>query len=554
MYTVSIQQPQTPSEFFSDAFTADVLQEQIALGRIGPDNLPVYVASVVYGRALMFTLTSTASVTELKAAAEFAAGRSNGLSGELEARYKTIINQAEVSVKGIGGTSPPTEADINSLKWQEYFEENVDLGAAAPLSYTFKDLYGQLASVSETIEYNIKTCTSRAGTPPTFTFANRDAIGLPTTFPGGAITADINADGLTDFVWNKVSGNSNQTVFATSNGDGTFAVGAPIAHPYQGGNWGPFTFFAEDITGDGAADLIWNYPWVDNLIFTAVNDGAGNFTFNDVQVLPGSWGGYEARVADVDGDKRADLILNKKNSNENKTYIALAQQNNSGLFEGYNDIFLVTNGGFEPYKLHVGDVNNDGQNDLIWTNLNSSQNRTYLLVSRGNGSRNTRDIYGAMQRFDTGGTGWVNYDILIGDVDGGAGDDIVYPRRNQRTQRIHRNLSQGNGAFSFQNEQEQDALGVEGPFDSYLIDVNRDGIMDLVWNKLDGVLNNVIVGLGTTDGRFDFSRAVQTHPVREDWETYTMYLGDFNGDGFGDLAWTDNANTIHVGLARDASN
>jgi hypothetical protein len=64
MFSVSMVLPQTPGEVFSDAFTSQKLQEQIDHGRIGDDNLPVYVSSVAYGRILMFSFTSTASLVE----------------------------------------------------------------------------------------------------------------------------------------------------------------------------------------------------------------------------------------------------------------------------------------------------------------------------------------------------------------------------------------------------------------------------------------------------------------------------------------------------------
>ena len=64
MYEVVVAPPQTPDAFFSADFTQQKLQEQIDLGRIGADNLPAYVSSVVYGRMMMFSITSTASESD----------------------------------------------------------------------------------------------------------------------------------------------------------------------------------------------------------------------------------------------------------------------------------------------------------------------------------------------------------------------------------------------------------------------------------------------------------------------------------------------------------
>jgi hypothetical protein len=61
MFTTSMVLPQTPSAMFSSSFTRDDLQAQVDAGAVGPDNLPTYVSSVVWGRMLMVTMTSTHS-------------------------------------------------------------------------------------------------------------------------------------------------------------------------------------------------------------------------------------------------------------------------------------------------------------------------------------------------------------------------------------------------------------------------------------------------------------------------------------------------------------
>jgi hypothetical protein len=93
MFEVVVAPPQSPGAFFSPAFTSDKLQQQVSLGRIGSDNLPVYVASVVYGRMMMFSFTSTASESEIKATLNasyrFAVG---DVRLELDAQQQKILS------------------------------------------------------------------------------------------------------------------------------------------------------------------------------------------------------------------------------------------------------------------------------------------------------------------------------------------------------------------------------------------------------------------------------------------------------------------------------
>ena len=66
MFETYIVLPQTPSAMFSDEFTEDVLQQQVNLGSIGPDNLPVYVARIEWGRVMLLTMSSDASITDMR--------------------------------------------------------------------------------------------------------------------------------------------------------------------------------------------------------------------------------------------------------------------------------------------------------------------------------------------------------------------------------------------------------------------------------------------------------------------------------------------------------
>ncbi len=158
MFTVSQVLPQTPGEIFSAAFTEPMLQEQVNRGRIGPDNLPVYVSSVVYGRMLVFTMTATASASEIRAALEIAAGE---IGGELSLGQRTLLETAEIGLVAIGGDAANAEAAIRSGDFAAYFDQDAALTTARPISYTIRNLAdNSVASVSETTEYNVSACAA----------------------------------------------------------------------------------------------------------------------------------------------------------------------------------------------------------------------------------------------------------------------------------------------------------------------------------------------------------------------------------------------------------
>lgn len=160
MFTTSLVLPQTPGSFFSEEFTEDLLREQIDRGRIGPQNLPTFISSIVWGRMLMLTMTSTHSVEEMRAA--LTASRASIGSGSIDGTSLTVLDESEIRVSTVGGVDDGVEELIKTGRLGEYFDAAAPLTAARPLSYTVRNLADNtIAAVSETTVYNVEECTAR---------------------------------------------------------------------------------------------------------------------------------------------------------------------------------------------------------------------------------------------------------------------------------------------------------------------------------------------------------------------------------------------------------
>lgn len=193
MFEVVVEPPATPGQFFSEDFTATRLNEQIALGKIGPDNPPLYVSNVVYGRMLAFTFTSTASSTEIKAALSAAYKGIFSASGSLSTEHKKILERGKITVTSLGGESKATLGVIASGDWKVYFTDTARLTSAYPISYTFRNLRdGSIASVTEATEYRVKSCELKGAAFSGFvldSFETRsDFDGWAASEPGLALT------------------------------------------------------------------------------------------------------------------------------------------------------------------------------------------------------------------------------------------------------------------------------------------------------------------------------------------------------------------------------
>lgn len=169
MFTSSVVLPQTPSAMFSDDFTAEQLNQQVALGRIGPDNLPTFISNIVWGRMLMLTMTSTHTFDQMRAA--LSASNDAIGSGSINADFTKVLNESEIRVSTVGGNDQGVANLIKTGQLGDYFDADLSLQQARPLSYTVRNLAdNSIATVSETTEYNLKQCATGPATPTGATY------------------------------------------------------------------------------------------------------------------------------------------------------------------------------------------------------------------------------------------------------------------------------------------------------------------------------------------------------------------------------------------------
>lgn len=559
MYEVEIDNPPAPGDMFSGTFTEQRLQRLQNSGEIGPDNLPVYVSKIVYGRMMMFSLTSTASRSEIEAAMNAAYdGIGAGGSASLDAKQQKILEEAKIEVTSIGGDGQNVIDVIRSGNWRDYFTEDAALSTAAPLSYTFRNLGdNSIASVTESSNYEIRTCQARQATPGSFDLQDAATLSVPISTPFTTIIADVDGDGSDDLVFNHLSA-SNEIAIAYSNGDGTFRAPQVRTHPDAPmGGWANSDVVVADLENDGAYELIWSRVGNAsnrNDTYVARSSG-GSLDFLNVATHPaepaqaagGEWNEYSTLVGDMDGDGDDDLVWNLLGA-RNRTFV--------GFSNGDGTLTLPTtseNRGstWYPYEAFVGDVTQDTKADMIWSVTTSERNGWYVGTSRLDPNTDPgNDGYFDFAYNERNASNWSDYTTLTGDIDGENGTDLLFVNLTLSTIPVHRVLSDGRGSFASGTFQRLDSPG--SVTDVLLADVSGEGRSDLV--VFNRSAPSVYVGLGTRDGVFDLSRARQTLP-QDDWSQFTMRTGDFNGDRLQDVLWINEApnSRFYVGLARDDS-
>lgn len=457
MYRVQYAAPR-PEDVFTSAFNEARYQQLLANGEVGPDNPPVYVAEVTYGRLMNFSMISTASETEMDAAVRMAygvAGTPGSVKGKIDTEYEELLESSRYSVAYIGGSTAATSAMMKSLNWGDYFSHPATAADAVPISFTLKNLKDDsLALVQELTSYDLTTCVEKLADNATYTFAPEQSFTPAFAVPGSVLArmGDVDGRNGADLVLATTgAGGRGRFRVALSNGDGTFA--APIVGDHLGLvlETGEFELEIGDIDGDGRADIILNARdnAVGNFVYVAfykddAGGGSPGFVYSAEYKAgnPGAWANYPLRVAQMDGVRGIDLVWNNvpASTTVNTTYIGHAVDTTAAGFNLASSPLFVTSGhshfasNFSGYEYtHIGDFNGDGRSDIAWQNLDNSGNSYYIARGTTTGldfggtaaNNQNRRVFGA--GFGAGSK-WGVYVALAGDVTGGGKVDLVQPR------------------------------------------------------------------------------------------------------------------------------
>jgi Bacterial Ig-like domain (group 3)/FG-GAP-like repeat len=357
---------------------------------------------------------------------------------------------------------------------------------------------------------------------------------------------DLNGDGKLDLaVTNQCASNSNCSNGAVSvllgKGDGTFnsAVNYSVTGQYSN------SIAIGDVNGDGHPDLTVSSECNSNQCSTgslSVLLGNGDGTFQ-AGVDYASGGEYAMAIAltDINGDGKLDLLVaNEIDSNGNfrdGSVASVLLGNGDGTFQ---PAFSYGSGAVEGISIAFADVNGDGKPDLILANAcaNSSNCTTGAVsVLLGNGDGTLRG------GVDYTSNAWASYSVAIADVNGDGKLDLLLANEcasNASCSNGAASVLLGNGDGTFQpgityNSGGQDAFAIA------TADVNGDGKLDLlIVNECANNCSNgsVSVLLGNGDGTFQPAVPYGSGGLY----SYTLAVGDVNGDGKPDLIISNQCN------------
>jgi hypothetical protein len=283
-----------------------------------------------------------------------------------------------------------------------------------------------------------------------------------------------------------------------------------------------------DFNGDGHLDLAVagiDYGGRPGLVSILLGNGDG--TFQPAHSYAIGSNPVALVVGDFDGDGHLDLAIDDSGSVNTPGSVIILLGNGDGSFQTGQSYGF----GFSPTALAVGDFNGDGHPDLAVVGSSYPQAMVTVLLGNGDGTFQQGQNYAVAQRQATS--------VAVADFNGDRHLDLVVASRGLEPDLGSLSVLLGNGDGTFQPASNTDA-GL-GPRFLALGDFNGDGKLDVVTANTSYLIDprhgfyqikesDVRVFLGNGDGTFQVSQVYDAGPGPT-----AVAVGDYNGDGVPDL-------------------
>lgn len=332
---------------------------------------------------------------------------------------------------------------------------------------------------------------------------------------------DIDGDGDLDIA--TADSFSDTVTVLRNNGNGTFAprVTFSVGEAPRGVALG-------DTDGDGDLDIVVANAFADS-IGVLVNNGSGSF---------GGYAEFAAgdqprRVAlgDMDGDGDLDAVT----ANEVSDDITLMKNDGSGVFAAP----LSSLSGDRPRDITLADMNTDGALDAI--TANEISNTASVLLNSGTGS------FGSIQMVSE----FLNEPIAVatGDINVDGQPDLLVanlrlsPTTSGGNIVVHQ-FGCPNPPVKFCDSYDYQLNSGIGLITSIVSpDVNADGLPDVVLLGRVNVSGSaaISVALNNADGTFGEGLVATANASGFSFNSDFIFESDFNGDGFDDVGYSDSA-------------
>ncbi len=247
-----------------------------------------------------------------------------------------------------------------------------------------------------------------------------------------------------------------------------------------------------------------------------LNNGNGTFA-NPTTLALGGMSPYAVAAGFLDADTNIDLIAVRNAGNDVRVRLGVGD----GTFNTpATDTFSV---GAGPVDIALGDIDGDKRTDAMV--VNNGSNNVSVLISNGDGTFKTATTTTLL---GTGPTA-----IVLGNLDNDGKLDFATTDRTSDAATAR--LGIGNGTFGTGAA----IMGLNSPTDLLLADFNGDNILDLA--AANSSTRTIRLTIGVGNGTFNSAQGSTPLVGTTAASARSIAAGDFNLDGFLDLAVTNQA-------------
>jgi thiol-activated cytolysin len=164
-YTVDVDTPSSPSDFFVDGVTVDDLLPWTSV-----EDPPLYVQSITYGRRVIFSVQTSRSAQEVKAALEAsysAVGVANG-GIDVATEHKEVLSESTIRAFVLGGSGDDATGAINGFDGLVSYIQNGGSyskdSPGAPIAYKLAYLDNAVTRLAFTTDYTERQCVKNMTT------------------------------------------------------------------------------------------------------------------------------------------------------------------------------------------------------------------------------------------------------------------------------------------------------------------------------------------------------------------------------------------------------
>lgn len=424
--------------------------------------------------------------------------------------YDSYPASSQISVymnNGAGAYQTPVNYPIGG---------NVTALALADLNGDGKlDLVASTGGTAATVYTLLGNGNGTFGSALSYTYSLLSIYGAPSI-----ATGDFNGDGKLDLALTNHVTPDNGIDVMLGNGDGTFQ-NPPLVY---GGGLGPEGILAWDFSGSGRPGLaVLGSSYSSYSVTILANQGNGSLPHPATYpVVKYPW---HAVGGDFTGDGKADVavasITTNSGGQDNGGVISVFPGKGDGTFQPRVDTDITT----FPEIIAPGDFNGDGTLDLVV--VEETLTSTQLVTWLGNGDGTFQN--NISQTLPSA----VGY-LTVGDFNGDGIPDVAATVDSVSGVGVF--MGTGGGTFASPVFY---PVGPSGAYGSSLAsaDFNGDGLADLAVTTSQGIS----ILIANANGTFQPYSAILPGEI-------LLTVGDFNGDGIPDLVFTSGTPFVTVAL------